>query len=101
MLMNLSGKSELANGRRRLKIQRCEVHAFLLARSDHLNDARECLTFGEIARPRLVHISAKCVVQLERIDTQVDMRRAKSGRFDKPRQRRNRPSSFAELRSRP
>ena len=81
MLGNLRSKRKLANGGCRLKIERLEIHRFRLSSPDHLDDACKRLALRQIARPRLMHERAKGVVDLNRIDPQVDVRRTKPRRL--------------------
>ena len=89
---------ELADGRRRLKIERREVDRLVRAVLDHLDDARQRLALRQIAGPRLVHVGAEGVVQLQRVDAQMDVRRAKARRVDEAGKAPRRRASSAALR---
>src|SRR6185312_3626209 len=62
VLLNLGDQRELAYGGCRLEIERREVDGLARAVLDHFDDARQRLAFGQIARPRLVHVGAEGVV---------------------------------------
>ncbi len=89
VLYDLRGERELADGCRVLEIERLEVDRLGLGRADHLDDARQRLALGEVARPRLVHEGAERVVDLHRVDAQVDVRGAEPRRLKECRERRH------------
>ena len=62
VLVDLRDERELADGGRRLEIERLEVDRLAARRLDHADDARQRLAFREIARPRLVHERTERVV---------------------------------------
>ena len=95
VLHDLRRERELADGGRVLEVERLEVDRLGLGRADHLDDARQRLALGEVARPRLVHEGAEGVVDLHRVDAQVDVRRAEPGRLEEARQRRDRALRLA------
>ena len=82
VLLDLRDERELADGGRRLEIERLEVDRLARAVLDHLDDAGERLALRQIARPRLVHEGAEGIVQLHSVDAHVDVRRAETRRVD-------------------
>ena len=90
VLGDLRGERELADGGRGLEVERLEVDRLGLRRADHLDDARQRLALGQVARPRLVHEGAERVVDLHRVDAQVDVRHAEPRRLQEARERGDR-----------
>ena len=90
MLGDLGRKRELADGSRGLQVERLEIDGLRSRRADHLDDARERLTLGQIARPRFVHEGAEGVVDLHRVDAQVNVRGSEPRRLQEARQRGDR-----------
>lgn len=89
MLLNLRGQRELTDRRRRFKVESREIDRLLRAIFDHFDDTRQRLTLGQIARPGLVDMSAKRVVQLQRIDAQMNVRSPQTGCGDETGQSRD------------
>ena len=89
VLLDLRDQRELADGRRRLQVERLEVHRLVARRLDHADDARQRLAFRQVARPRLVHEGAERVVELHGVDAHVDVRGAEARRLHQPGEHRD------------
>ena len=81
VLLDLGDERELADRRRRLEVERLEVHRLVARRLDHADDAGERLAFRQVARPRLMHEGAEGVVELHGVDAHVNMRGAEARRL--------------------
>ncbi len=88
VLLDLRDERELADGGRRLEVERLEVDRLAARRLDHADDAGERLAFRQVARPRLMHEGAEGVVELHGVDAHVDVRGAEARRFHQARRAR-------------
>ena len=85
VLHHLRRERELADRGCGLEVEGLEVDARRLDVADHLDDACERLALTEVSRPRLVHEGAKGVVDLHRVDAQVDVRHREAVRAQQAR----------------
>ena len=90
VLHDLRRQRELTDRRRRFEIERREIDGLARAVLDHVDDAGQRLALGQVASPGFMHVSAERVVKLERIDPQMDVRHAETGRLDKAGERSRR-----------